>query len=130
MRNLVLVAAGGSLAVGMLARPVAAQAGRARRPPAPASVEVSLSFTSAEREIIVAYYAKHRYAPKPLPPGVAKNVARGKPLPPGIAKRALPPDLLAQLPRRAGIEIAVVGDRVVLLGAHGVVGDILEHVFR
>jgi hypothetical protein len=91
---------------------------------------VSVSFTEAEKQITVAYYAEHRYTPKPLPPGIAKKLARGKPLPPGMAKRALPADLVAQLPRRAGLEMAVIGDRMVLLGAQGVVADILGHVFR
>lgn len=130
MGNGFLMTAGTAIALGVLAQPVAAQAGRARPARAPASVKVSVSFTEAERRIIVAYYAEHRYTPKPLPPGIAKNLARGKPLPAGIAKRALPPELLAQLPRRTGTEIAVIGDRVVLLSAQGVVVDILDHVFR
>ncbi len=130
MRNGFVITTGTALALGWLAQPVAGQAARARPARAPASVQVSVSFTEAEKRIIVAYYAEHRYAPKPLPPGIAKNLARGKPLPPGIAKRALPPDLLAQLPRRTGVEIAVIGDRVVLLSAQGVVADILDHVFR
>ena len=33
-----------------------------------------------------------------LPPGIAKNLARGNPLPPGIAKKALPGDLNRRLP--------------------------------
>ncbi len=33
-----------------------------------------------------------------LPPGIAKNLARGKPLPPGIAKKTVPASMLGQLP--------------------------------
>ncbi|SRR6266851_444297 len=88
------------------------------------------SFTTAERDLVVRYYADHPYAAKPLPPGIAKKLARGKPLPPGLAKRALPPELAAQLPLRTGFDVSIVGDRVVLLDAHGLVVDLLVNVFR
>jgi hypothetical protein len=87
-------------------------------------------FTTAERDLVVRYYADHPYAAKPLPPGIAKKLARGKPLPPGLAKRALAPELVTQLPPRAGFEVSIVGDRVVLLDAHGLVVDLLVNVFR
>ncbi len=45
-----------------------------------------------------------------LPPGIAKNPARGKPLPPGIAKKTVPADMLGQLPSYPGYEWRVVGD--------------------
>lgn len=45
-----------------------------------------------------------------LPPGIAKNLARGKPLPPGIAKKTVPADMLGQLPSYPGYEWRVVGD--------------------
>jgi hypothetical protein len=38
--------------------------------------------------------------------------------------------LAVQLPRRTGIEVAVFGDRIVLLEASGLVVDVLEAVFR
>src|SRR5262245_29699224 len=42
------------------------------------------SFNSnAEREIR-AYFQAHPMTPQSLPPGIAKNLARGKALPPGI----------------------------------------------
>ncbi|HYL21297.1 MAG TPA: anti-virulence regulator CigR family protein [Gemmatimonadales bacterium] len=90
----------------------------------------SAGFTAAERDVVTRYYAEHPYAAKPLPPGIAKKLARGKPLPPGIAKRALPPDLVTELPPRAGFEVSIVGDRVVLLDAQGLVVDVLVNVFR
>jgi hypothetical protein len=93
-------------------------------------VAASVSFSVTERRIIAEYFAGHRHNPQPLPPGIAKNLARGKPLPPGIAKRQLPDGLVAQLPRRAGVELAIFGDRVVLLEASGLVVDVLEGVFR
>ena len=87
-------------------------------------------FTTAERDLVVRYYADHPYAAKPLPPGIAKKLARGKPLPPGLAKRALAPELATQLQSRTGFEVSIVGDRVVLLDAHGLVVDLLVNVFR
>lgn len=64
-----------------------------------------------------------------LPPGIAKNVARGKPLPPGIAKK-LPQDALANLPQHEGYEYAQVGRDVVLIEtASRIVVDIIERIF-
>lgn len=95
-----------------------------------AQVSVSAGFTTAERRIVTDYFAEHRFQAKPLPPGIAKNLARGKPLPPGIAKQQVPERLRAQLPPRDGVEISIVGDRIVLLEASGLVVDILEGIFR
>ncbi len=92
-------------------------------------VAVSVRFSTAERRIVSEYFAEHQYEVKPLPPGIAKNLARGKPLPPGIAKRQLPADLQTRLQSRAGAEITIFGDRIVLLEASGLVVDILEGVF-
>jgi hypothetical protein len=90
---------------------------------------VSVGFSVTERRIITSYFAEHRYEAEALPPGIAKNLARGKPLPPGIAKRQLPSDLQARLGARTGVEVTIFGDRIVLLEASGVVVDILEGVF-
>ena len=87
-------------------------------------------FTATERDVVTRYYADHAYAAKPLPPGIAKKLARGKPLPPGLAKRAVPAELATQLPPRTGFEVSIVGDRVVLLDAQGLVVDVLVNVFR
>src|SRR5712692_2546786 len=108
-------------------RAVAAQGrGKGKR----AQASVSTGFTAAERNLVVRYYADHPYVAKRLPPGIAKKLARGKPLPPGLAKRALPAELATQLPPRTGFEVSIVGDRVVLLDAQGLVVDLLVHVFR
>lgn len=65
-----------------------------------------------------------------LPPGIAKNVARGKPLPPGIAKK-LSPQMLATLPHREGYEYAQVGADIVLIEtATRLVIDVLKDVFN
>lgn len=82
------------------------------------SAAVSVVFTSSERQIISQYFARPdaRGAAKPLPPGIAKKVARGGRLPPGIAKRYLPGDLAYQLPPASvGTERIIVGVDVLLV---------------
>ena len=69
------------------------------------------------------------WSPRPLPPGQMRQLARGKPLPPGIARQALPPGLVSQLPVYPGYSYAMVGTSVVLLGAGGVVVDIIAGLF-
>ena len=94
------------------------------------NISVSL-FTATDRTTFRDYFSKHKIVPEALPPGIAKNVARGKPLPPGIAKKALPADLVRTLGSRAGagITFSIVGDRVVAVRA-GQVIDLLDSVFR
>jgi hypothetical protein len=94
-----------------------------------AQASASAGFTATERDLVVRYYADHPTGGKRLPPGIAKKLARGKPLPPGLAKRALPEELATQLPPRAGFEVTIVGDRIVLLDAQGLVVDLLANVF-
>lgn len=63
-----------------------------------------------------------------LPPGIAKNLARGKPLPPGIAKR-FDSGLASRLPHYEGYEWKQVGTDVVLVAvATGIVYEILRNV--
>ena len=67
---------------------------------------------------------------KPLPPGIAKNLARGKPLPPGIAKTRLPGPFVHDLPHHEGYEWQRVGRDLVLIAVGTlIVAEILEHVF-
>lgn len=87
----------------------------------------SAFFSPRERDLIYDYFDDHRFEPQGLPPGIARNLARGKPLPPGIAKRYLPSPLLAQLPRRDGYEYLIVGGSIILAeAATGLIVDILE----
>lgn len=131
--RITLVAA---LAAFSLAPSAAAQArGRRQAPERPATqsqekASVTVQFTASDRDRILKYFTAHPFKAKPLPPGIAKNLARGKPLPPGIAKRRLPAALVAQLPRRPGVEITIAGDRLVLLNDRGIVLDIMVNVFR
>lgn len=65
-----------------------------------------------------------------LPPGIAKNLARGKPLPPGIAKKTVPESMLGQLPYYPGYEWKIVGDNLVLIAlSTAVVTAIINGVF-
>ena len=92
--------------------------------------------TVTERAIISDYVNQYRdtlvpapASAKPLPPGIAKKVARGGALPPGIAKRYLPQNLLVQLPPRPGYQWVVVDNDVVLIAvATGLIVDILADI--
>jgi hypothetical protein len=103
-----------------------------------ATVGVEVVFSDSQIKTIRAYYEGHgsghaagkgkgKHKQKSLPPGIAKNLARGKPLPPGIAKRSLPYDLSRQLPpTRSGYEIIVVAGKVLLIEvATQIVRDVL-----
>lgn len=82
----------------------------------------------AEREIR-NYFQSNPLTPQSLPPGIAKNLARGKPLPPGIAKRALPSALHGRLPTYPGHEVVIVDRDVFLVNvATQIVVDILTRV--
>lgn len=95
-----------------------------------AAVTVQVVFGDADRVRFRDYFVTHQIVAKPLPPGIAKNVARGKPLPPGIAKRALPAGLLAVAPRvDKDVSFAIVGE-VVVATKGGVVIDVLAGVFK
>ena len=107
-----------------------AQNGKTKEKKVAVQSQETRGFSTAERQIIVDFFAGHTYKVQALPPGIAKNLARGKPLPPGIAKKQIPADLKARLPARVGVEISIFGDRIVLLEASGLVVDVLEGIFR
>lgn len=68
---------------------------------------------------------------KPLPPGIAKNLARGKPLPPGIATRNLPSNLLKGLPYYDGYQWLAAGTDLLLINtASRVIADVLTDALR
>ncbi|WP_324733746.1 anti-virulence regulator CigR family protein [Pseudomonas paeninsulae] len=63
-----------------------------------------------------------------LPPGIAKNLARGKPLPPGIAKN-FNSRVASQLPHYEGYQWKQAGTDVVLVAiASGIVYEVLRNV--
>ena len=109
----------------------------AQAPAAAASLDVSIRFSSSEISVIHNFFLDYHVDKKggkkssnPLPPGIAKNLARGKPLPPGIAKRRLPGELFEQLPPVAdGFERVIVAGKILLIEiATQVVHDILVDV--
>jgi hypothetical protein len=94
------------------------------------SVSATVVFRDSDRVTFHDYFVTHKIAPQSLPPGIAKNVARGKPLPPGIAKRAVPADLLVLGPKvDKDVSFSIVGEVVVALKG-GVVIDVLAGVFK
>lgn len=65
-----------------------------------------------------------------LPPGIAKNLARGKPLPPGIAKKSFPQSEYNDLPHYDGYEWVRAGTSMILVDAASrVIAKVLERVF-
>lgn len=109
---------------------------------AAAELSVSAVFSKGEVSIIADWYRDHgspsahgkgKRKPKGLPPGIARNLARGKPLPPGIAKQVLPQGLIALLPPPPhGFERIIVDGKVLLVEVathviHDILTDIILH---
>lgn len=100
-------------------------------PDAGAALGALIVFTAIEQARIREWFIANPYPVQPLPPGIARNLARGKPLPPGIAKRYAPAGLLRQIAPRPGYEILVAGASILLVhAATGIVHDILSDVIR
>ena len=106
---------------------------------ATADVGVSVTFSNDEVRIIQAWYGDHERAKNRkhgkaksggLPPGIAKNLARGKSLPPGIARQYLPQDLRHRLPAPpTGYERIIVDGKILLVEiATQVIHDVLMDV--
>ncbi|VEC08041.1 Putative inner membrane protein [Klebsiella pneumoniae] len=92
----------------------------------PDHVDSDISFSRA-RSLAVNYGLVGYQA---LPPGIAKNVARGKPLPPGIAKKTLPASMINDLPYYPGYEWRAVGDDLVLVAlSTAIVTAVINGVF-
>lgn len=100
-------------------------------------VDVSIRFSPNEVSIMRDFFHERHASDqggnkgrKSLPPGIAKNLARGKPVPPGIAKQALPDGLIARLPPAPkGFERVIIAGKVLLVEiATQVVHDILADV--
>lgn len=92
----------------------------------PDHVESDISFATARH--LAVNYGLTGY--DSLPPGIAKNLARGKPLPPGIAKKTVPASMLGELPYYPGYEWKIIGDDLVLIAlSTAVVTAIINGVF-
>jgi hypothetical protein len=90
-----------------------------------------VAFTALEQARIRAGFIAHPHPVQPLPPGIARNLARGRPLPPGIARRYAPAGLIGQLAPRPGFEVLVAGASILLVhAASGIVHDILSDAVR
>jgi hypothetical protein len=86
-----------------------------------------VGFSEVDKTAVAHYLSANPIPTASLPPGIAKNLARGKKLPPGIAKAYLPQHLEAQLPAYPGYEYLVANKEVLLVNkASGVVADILS----
>ncbi len=94
--------------------------------------------SAVERAIIASYLDRNQaHLPpilataKPLPPGIAKKIARGGAMPPGIAKKSIPGALLSQLPPRPGQKWLLVGtDLLIVEIATNVIVDVLKGAIR
>jgi Ni/Co efflux regulator RcnB len=106
---------------------------------ASAETRIGVVFSKDEVSIITSWYRDHGSTGQSekrgkksggLPPGIAKNLARGKPLPPGIAKQYLPDDLARVLPAPPrGYERIIVDGKVLLVEiATRVIHDILTDI--
>ncbi|KAB0873868.1 anti-virulence regulator CigR family protein [Cronobacter muytjensii] len=92
----------------------------------PDNVDADISFSRA-RSLAVNYGLTGYDS---LPPGIAKNLARGKPLPPGIAKKSVPASMLNELPYYPGYEWKMVGDNLVLIAlSTALVTAVINNVF-
>jgi hypothetical protein len=92
------------------------------------SKATSVIFSSQDKDIIDKYFDAKPMGVTTLPPGIAKNLARGKPLPPGIQKVFLPSDLLSTLPNYPGYEYLAAGKDVLLVNkTTNLVADILAN---
>ncbi|MDI7419360.1 anti-virulence regulator CigR family protein [Cronobacter turicensis] len=92
----------------------------------PDHVESDISFSRARS--LAVNYGLTGY--ESLPPGIAKNLARGKPLPPGIAKKTVPASMLNELPYYPGYEWKMVGDDLVLIAiSTALVTAVINNVF-
>ena len=108
---------------GLASPAVAQRPDKAKGPKKPTAVVVTV-FREPDRGAFRDYYRTRRSEVRALPPGIAKNLARGKPLPPGIDRTRVPDAILVRLPARpAGYEVFLVGDRVVMLDRRGLVMD-------
>ena len=87
---------------------------------------VGAAIDAITAQTIRGYFQSNPTQIQGLPPGIAKNLARGKPLPPGIAKRYMPSNLQTRLPAYPGYELLIADRNVLLVSvATGIIADIL-----
>lgn len=92
------------------------------------SVELSVEVVSQVRDF---YTQRGTTGVRALPPGIRRRLERGKPLPPGIAKQVAPAALLGRVAIPRGFELVEVGVDVLLVEiATNVIHDVLMDVIR
>lgn len=118
----------------LFATPEDAAAQGQGRSAAPSAKSATLSVTLAPEtrvEIRDYYRTIDARDVDALPPGIRKRLARGKPLPPGIAKQVAPAGLRARVRVPDGYRLYEVGLDVLLVEvATNVVHDVLTDVVR
>ena len=110
----------------MFSLPIEAQSGRGKGNDAGRAAAGKVNHARGsddEIRIIREYYGAPSRKLKPLPPGIAKNLARGKPIPPGIARTRAPEGLVVMLPARDGTRWWIAGDHVLLVDANNILVD-------
>lgn len=108
-----------------LAAPAEAQSGRGKGKEGSKAAARANHARGSEVEIRIIrdYYGAPSRKLKPLPPGIAKNLARGKPIPPGIARTRAPDGLVVLLPAREGTRWWIAGDHVLLVDTNNILVD-------
>ena len=90
-------------------------------------IDPDLDYDQIRRMAVEQHYTGR----KALPPGIAKNLARGKPLPPGIAKKSPRVEFVRQLPSYPDYEWKRCGTDLVLVQvATQVVAEVLSNIFK
>jgi hypothetical protein len=94
-----------------------AQSGRGKSKEAAkgAAAKAHARGSDVEIRIIREYYGEPSRKPKPLPPGIYKNLGLGKQVPAGILRTRFPELLEARMPRREGTSWWIAGDQVLLV---------------
>jgi hypothetical protein len=127
-----------------IAAPALAQGrGRGRgtdaKPPSAAVVQVELG--ARDRDLITAYYAKHKSGLPPglakredLPPGLERQLRRNGTLPPGLRKKITPFPLALErqlLPLPPGYRRGVIDTHVIVYSPDTfLITDVLLHIVR
>lgn len=90
---------------------------------------VKPSITARQARKLAVKYGHTGY--RALPPSIADNLGRNKPLPPGAGK-AVPADLLAELPEYENYQWKVAGKDLVLVweGSGNPIAEVLRKVFK
>lgn len=126
-----LLTAGLALSIASLPALAAPKSERPGNPHSEHGAELHLSGPRIDIDRVRIVLGENRQllgSSRALPPGIAKNLARGKPLPPGIA-RNFDARLLGQLPRYDGYEWKQAGTDVVLVAiATGLIYEVLRNV--